>query len=100
MTKPAERLPAVLITVLALAVCVAIFFWLNRDIIWPKWVDDYAYSQHITQANLYLSEGNYNGIIAELSQALQIKPDSVGLLDQLAWVFVSCPQAPLRDGSQ
>ena len=73
-----KRRKSVLIMALVLALLVAgaIACWLNRELIWPKTTDDYVFTDHMTQANNYLSEGNSDGVIAELNEALRIKPDS------------------------
>ena len=38
--------------------------------------------------------------ITHYQKALQIKPDSPGVLNNLAWLLATCPDAHLRDGVQ
>jgi len=38
--------------------------------------------------------------ITHLQKALQIKPDSLEVLNNLAWLLATCPDAHIRDGVQ
>lgn len=120
--------------VLALLVSGAIGCWLDRQILWPKTPDYYAFLKHICRAHTCLSEGNRDEAKVELNEALpmvpnsiyflqkladlfneageyseaincsrdclKLQPDSVVLLNNLAWLLVSCPDPSLRNGSE
>lgn len=70
--------------VLALLASGAMGCWLDRQILWPRTPDNYVYLQHIYQAQIYFSKRNNDAAIAELNEALRIRPDSFYALQKLA----------------
>ncbi len=55
---------------------------------------------HYNLGNALLQKGRVDAAIAQYQQALQIKPDAPGVLNNLAWLLATCPDAHLRDGVQ
>src|SRR5208283_5119699 len=55
---------------------------------------------HYNFGNALLQKGRVDEAIAQYQQALQINPDSLGVLNNLAWLLATCPDAHLRDGVQ
>ncbi len=55
---------------------------------------------HYSFGNALLQKGRVDAAIAQYQQALQIKPDAPGVLNNLAWLLATCPDAHLRDGVQ
>ena len=55
---------------------------------------------HITLANARLGEGKFREAIKEYETALEIAPQSLSALNDLAWVLSTCPDASLRNGSR
>ncbi|HEV2328180.1 MAG TPA: tetratricopeptide repeat protein [Verrucomicrobiae bacterium] len=53
-----------------------------------------------TLATAYLEAGQAKQAIVEYQKVLQITPDSVDALNNLAWVLATCSQASLRDGNK
>jgi Flp pilus assembly protein TadD len=45
-------------------------------------------------------KGNMDEAIVHYQNALQIKPDSPNVLNNLAWLLATCPDARIRDGVQ
>ena len=50
--------------------------------------------------NALLQKGQMDEAIAQYQQALQIKPDYTEVLNNLAWLLATCPDAHIRDGVQ
>jgi Flp pilus assembly protein TadD len=50
--------------------------------------------------NALLQKGRADAAIVQYRQALQIKPDAVDVLNNLAWLLATCPDARIRDGAQ
>jgi protein O-mannosyl-transferase len=55
---------------------------------------------HITLGDALLRKGDTSGAIAHYNKALEIAPDSISTLNNLAWVFSTCPDASLRNGAR
>ena len=55
---------------------------------------------HINLGNALLQKGRVNEAMVHYQQALQIKPDSPDVLNNLAWLLATCPDAHIRDGVQ
>ena len=53
---------------------------------------------HITLGNARLGRGRFGEAIAEYEAALQIAPESLSTLNNLAWVLSTCPDASQRNG--
>ena len=83
----------------------------------PLWTDDFAslfqilrseppeidpgFSEAQTRIAASLcQQGNFAGAIARYRRALQIHPDLPDLLNNLAWLLATCPDASLRNGPQ
>ncbi|MGO8742757.1 MAG: tetratricopeptide repeat protein [Limisphaerales bacterium] len=60
---------------------------------------DYA-EAHLNLANALLKKGRVAEAITHLQKTLQIKPDSPDVLNNLAWLLATCPDAHIRDGVQ
>jgi cytochrome c-type biogenesis protein CcmH/NrfG len=45
-------------------------------------------------------QGDFAGAIARYRRALQIDPDHAEVLNNLAWLLATCPEASLRDGPE
>ncbi len=60
---------------------------------------DYA-EAHYNLGNALFQQGNVEEAIAHFQKALKIKPDYVAVLNNMAWVLATCPQASLRNGVQ
>jgi superkiller protein 3 len=50
--------------------------------------------------NALLQKGKVDEAIVQYQQALQIKPDSPDILNRLAWLLATCPDAHIRNGVQ
>jgi Tfp pilus assembly protein PilF len=50
--------------------------------------------------NALLQKGSVGEAMAQYRQAVRISPDSPGVLNNLAWLLATCPDAHLRDGVQ
>jgi tetratricopeptide (TPR) repeat protein len=50
--------------------------------------------------NALLQKGRVDEAITQYQKALQIKPDSPDVLNNLAWLLATCPDAHIRDGVQ
>jgi tetratricopeptide (TPR) repeat protein len=50
--------------------------------------------------NVLLQKGKVDEAITHYQKALQIKPDFPAVLNDLAWLLATCPDAHLRDGVQ
>ena len=55
---------------------------------------------HIALGNTRLGEGKFSEAIGEYEAALEIAPQSLSALNDLAWVLSTCPDALLRNGSK
>ncbi len=55
---------------------------------------------HYTLGNILLQKGRVEEAINQYQLALQIKPDSPSVLNNLAWLLATCPDAHIRDGVQ
>jgi tetratricopeptide (TPR) repeat protein len=53
-----------------------------------------------TLGNALLQKGNMDEAVVYYQKALQIKPDSADVLNKLAWLLATCPDAHIRDGAQ
>jgi tetratricopeptide (TPR) repeat protein len=60
---------------------------------------DYA-EAHANLGNALCQKGRMNEAITHYQKALQIKPDSPQVLNNLAWLLATCPDAHIRDGVQ
>ena len=60
---------------------------------------DYA-EAHINLGNALNKKGSVDEAIVHYQKALQIKPDSSDVLNNLAWLLATCPDAHIRDGVQ
>jgi tetratricopeptide (TPR) repeat protein/alpha-beta hydrolase superfamily lysophospholipase len=43
---------------------------------------------------------NYSRALADYAEAVRLNPDSAGSLDGRAWLWVTCPEAQIRDGKR
>lgn len=50
------------------------------------------------RGDAYLNLGRQSDALADYEQALKLKPDDEGLLNNLAWLLATSPDAKLRDG--
>jgi protein O-mannosyl-transferase len=55
---------------------------------------------HINLGNVLLQRGHVDEAIAQYQKGLQIKPDSPYVLNNLAWLLATSPDAHIRDGVQ
>ena len=55
---------------------------------------------HINLGSALLQKGSLDEAMVHYQKALQIKPDSPDVLNNLAWLLATCPDAHLRDGVQ
>ncbi len=55
---------------------------------------------HSNFGDALLQEGRVDEAIAQYQKVLQIKPDSPYVLNNLAWLLATCPDAHIRDGVQ
>jgi tetratricopeptide (TPR) repeat protein len=53
-----------------------------------------------TQSDVADSKGHYSEAIAELTQAAQLDPQNALILNNLAWILATCPEASSRDGKK
>jgi tetratricopeptide (TPR) repeat protein len=60
---------------------------------------DYA-EAHYNLGSALLQKGGVDEAITHYQRALQIKPDSPDVLNNLAWLLATCPEAHVRDGLQ
>jgi tetratricopeptide (TPR) repeat protein len=60
---------------------------------------DYA-NARINRDSALLQKGRVDEAIAHCQKALQIEPDSPDVLNNLAWLLATCPDARIRDGVQ
>ena len=51
-------------------------------------------------ATLLRQTGNYAGAAAQFRQVLQVQPDSVEALNNLAWLLATCPDETVRNGAE
>jgi tetratricopeptide (TPR) repeat protein len=58
---------------------------------------EFAYQ---VRADTYLNHGMQKEAIADYEQALKISPANSGVLNNLAWVLATSPEAELRDGDR
>jgi Flp pilus assembly protein TadD len=62
---------------------------------------DPAFSEAQTKiAASMCAQGDFTGAVAVYHQALQTHPDVPELLNNLAWLLATCPEAQTRDGVQ
>jgi tetratricopeptide (TPR) repeat protein len=54
---------------------------------------------HINLGNALLKSGRTDEAITHYQRALQIKPDFLEVLNNLAWLLATCPDARVRDGA-
>lgn len=52
------------------------------------------------RATVYVEQGEYERAIADYSEALRLRPDHAGLINTLAWLWATAPDAKLRDGEK
>jgi tetratricopeptide (TPR) repeat protein len=52
------------------------------------------------RGDLYLNVGKHAEAIADFNKALKLKPKDSGILNNLAWVLATSPDAKLRDGKR
>jgi tetratricopeptide (TPR) repeat protein len=55
---------------------------------------------HIQIAAIQTIQGNFQEAMEHYLAALQLKPDSSEVLNNLAWFLTTCPDAHIRDGAQ
>jgi len=55
---------------------------------------------HARIAAALSQQGDFAGAIARYRRALQIDPDNAEVLNNLAWLLATCPEASLRDGPE
>lgn len=48
----------------------------------------------------YSKKGRFREVVDHYEKALQIQPQLVAALNNLAWVFATCPEASIRNGSK
>jgi len=60
---------------------------------------DYAGASY-SLGNAVLQKGQVDEAIAHYQEALQIKPDYLDVLNNLAWLLATCPDARTRNGTQ
>ncbi|MGA2279712.1 MAG: tetratricopeptide repeat protein [Verrucomicrobiota bacterium] len=53
---------------------------------------------HVNLGNALRQKGSVDEAIVHYQKALQIKPDYVEVLNNLAWLLATCPDAHIRDG--
>jgi tetratricopeptide (TPR) repeat protein len=52
------------------------------------------------RADAYLNVGKHKEAIADFEKALKIEPEDTSILNNLAWVLATSPEAELRDGKR
>jgi tetratricopeptide (TPR) repeat protein len=55
---------------------------------------------HVNLGSALLQKGRVDEAMVHYQKALQIKPDSPDILNNLAWLLATCPDAHIRDGVQ
>ena len=59
----------------------------------PKHADD-----HYVRGLIYQKKGSFAAATAEFGKAIELAPKRVEILNDVAWVKATAPEAPLRDG--
>jgi Flp pilus assembly protein TadD len=55
---------------------------------------------HLALGNVLATQGKTADAISAYAAALRLKPDSPAVLNNLAWLLATCPDARIRDGAQ
>jgi Flp pilus assembly protein TadD len=55
---------------------------------------------HAQVASLRVIRGGFQDAVQHYLEALHLKPDSPDVLNNLAWLLATCPDAHIRDGAQ
>jgi protein O-mannosyl-transferase len=55
---------------------------------------------HLNLGNAFLQKGSVDEAVAHYQKVLQIKPDYLEILNNLAWLLATSPDAHIRDGVQ
>ena len=55
---------------------------------------------HLNLGSAFVKKGEVNEAIAHFQKALTIEPDNVEVLNDLAWLLATAPQASLRNGNR
>jgi tetratricopeptide (TPR) repeat protein len=58
-----------------------------------------AAESHVNQASALLSEGRTREAVGELRRALALAPDSLAVLNNLAWILATDPDSAIRDSA-
>lgn len=61
-------------------------------------LDEEHFSSRRGRSDAEISIGDHKAAIADLEKALELKPDDSGVLNNLAWLLATSPDAGLRDG--
>lgn len=62
--------------------------------------DDLAYIAHSNLAEVLLHLGRNQEAVSHYNEALRIKPGSIEVLNNFAWLLATCPDANIRDGAR
>ncbi len=73
----------------------AIAHWKQTLAIHPDNID-----AHVFLGNALAAQGEFAPAIAHLQKAIQLAPDDLRALNQLAWLWATCPRDDLRNGPQ
>jgi tetratricopeptide (TPR) repeat protein len=55
---------------------------------------------HVQIAVMQAKQGKFQNAVGHYLEALRLKPDAPEVLNNLAWLLATCPDAPVRDGAQ
>lgn len=58
------------------------------------------YSAQLNFADVFSHLGHYNDAVYHFERALQLKPDSIEVLNNFAWLLATCPDKQVRDGNR
>jgi tetratricopeptide (TPR) repeat protein len=62
--------------------------------------DDVAYIANLNLAEVLLHLGRNAEAVSHYNEVLRIIPDSIEVLNNLAWLLATCPDANIRDGAR
>ena len=55
---------------------------------------------HVQIAVIQTMQGEFQEAVGHYTEALRLRPDSPEVLNNLAWLLATCPEAHIRDGTQ
>lgn len=102
-----ERVSAAMPDQVELKMQLALYYLVDKQV--SKAIDTYSDVLDVQRDNFtaiqsrgdaYLNIGKHAEAIADFTRALKLKPDDTTLLNNLAWVLATSPEAGLRDGER